>query len=128
MATSHLFEELGAPLTNVRWSWGAVTPSGDVILRILEEDLESFWEGQDEVRIRFPQEGHPDAVRLPGYQERLRHIALIQSGANAYGVLIQTKDGRIQSYDDRSLLVGGELYQDEDGTYWLEVEGFKKIK
>ena len=115
MATSHLFEELGAPLTNVRWSWGAVTPSGDVILRILEEDLESFWEGQDE-------------VRLPGYQERLRHIALIQSGANAYGVLIQTKDGRIQSYDDRSLLVGGELYQDEDGTYWLEVEGFKKIK
>ena len=34
MSRSKLFEKLGAPLRNFRWSWGAVSESGDAYLAV----------------------------------------------------------------------------------------------
>jgi hypothetical protein len=37
MSLSTFFTKLGAPLANVRWSWGSVRPDGSVVLRVWQD-------------------------------------------------------------------------------------------
>ena len=60
-----------------------------------------------------------------GYQERLRHITLIQSGAKSYMVMCSAVDvaaqpRKIRHYNEKELFVGGELIEHES-NHWLEI-------
>ena len=51
MTQEDLFATLGAPLANVRWSWGAVRPAdGAVILRVWKDNVQTH-DGREYVRI-----------------------------------------------------------------------------
>lgn len=127
MSVSNMFQRLGAPLKNIRWSWGAVSKCGDVYLRVWEEDLTCL-EGKRVVRVRLPRERQPDAFGKPGYKERVCHLKLIQSGSDSYGIVIRGRDAaRIRDYISNKILIFGNLIEDDEGVYWLEVKGWKSV-
>ena len=77
MTMSRFFESLGAPLKNVRWSWGSQRQQDKtVFLRAWNDDLESDTDGRKWVMIlnRF------DPAKPPknfGWHERVEHIKQI---------------------------------------------------
>ena len=123
MSSADLFQRLGAPLKNPRWSWGAVSGQGTVFLRVWADEFQKL-NGKQTVRVtkhkRF--EDEPDNL---GYKERVEHIALIGAGAPSFCVLCKAKDPstkprEVASYDDKTVFVGGELI-DHEGDSWLEL-------
>jgi len=95
MSLSRYFALLGAPLKNVRWSWGAERPSdGALVLRqwedhILEKDGERF--------IRLWNYDAPSPPRTDlGALERLRHIRQIEKGRRCFIILVVAEDKRAQ--------------------------------
>ena len=50
MSLSGYFRSLGAPLKNYRWSWGAVSPVGEVNLRVWTDELERYSTGLKRLR------------------------------------------------------------------------------
>ena len=124
MTISDFFEHsLGAPLRNTRWSWGAVSPSGHIYLRVWHDDFQTV-QGLRCVRVVYP--SRPS--RSHGYSERQRHLRMIQSGAKAFGVIQTAIDPeesprRIKSFDPTELMIGGELLENPDGFIWLEDAG-----
>jgi len=84
------FNNFGAPLKNVRWSWGAVRQaSGEVILRVWTDTVREI-EGNKYVQLtnmaRFGTSKHP------GFRERLSHIKLLQSGSGGLLFFCEAKD------------------------------------
>lgn len=121
------FSYLGAPLKNPRWSWGGVSKNGDVYLRVWTDQFEKF-DGKQFVRLT----DHGNTQGKPGYNERLEHIELIKKGRAAFGILcepvnVNSKPRSILEFNRRDLLIGGKLHKDEQGNYWLEDKGRKKI-
>ena len=113
---------LGANPRNPRWSWGAVDPVANrVFLRLWEDDIESMLVGERIVlsRIQARSQSH-------GFAERRAHIARIRDGATAYAVLGCPLDPhtsgrrRIESFDDRILLVLGDITE-EHGTIYAHI-------
>ena len=122
MSRSKLFEKLGAPLRNFRWSWGAVSESGDVYLAVWTDQLRRIKE-KDFVRLTHNKVSGSKPINL-GYRERLKHIALIDKGAKTYCVLCTVKDESerprtMLDFNREELLVGGELIK-HNGDWWLE--------
>ncbi|NKC14385.1 MAG: hypothetical protein GKR94_20050 [Gammaproteobacteria bacterium] len=122
MSITAYFEQLEAPLTNPRWSWGAVRASdGAVVLRV--------WQDHRIVQDRTPimmlthhskYQGREDNL---GYQERLEHVWLVREGATCYMVMCLAVDPeasprKIQSYNSTDVFVGGELLE-LDGDTWI---------
>ena len=119
--SSH-FENLGAPLKNSRWSWGAVRPEdGAVFLRV--------WQDRKVVENHKPwymithhekyQEQHADNL---GYQERNQHVALIRQGRPCFLVMCLAKDAEaspreIKSFNQRDIFVAGEIKEIGVNTY-----------
>ena len=87
MSITALFAELGAPLVNMRWSWGAVSEDlGRVYLRVWEDEIED----DDDERYVNPL-GWGDRAP-PGRRERERHVELIRQGAEPYCILCRAHD------------------------------------
>ena len=129
MSRSELFEKLGAPLKNPRWSWGAVSKSGNVYLTAWTDQFRRIKE-KDFVRLTDNKVSGSKQRNL-GYLERLEHVALISKGAKSYCVLCTVKDElesprRMLDFNRRELLVGGELIK-HDGDWWLEDRGRKSM-
>ena len=129
ISRSKLFEKLGAPLRNIRWSWGAVSESGNVYLAVWEDEFRRI-KGKKAVWITYNEvfAGKPGK---PGYRERLRHVDFIEGGAGCFCILCIAKDKhesprRISNFNRKELLVGGKLIKHK-GDYWLEDRGRKKI-
>jgi hypothetical protein len=119
---SQLFEALGAPLANNRWSWGAVRPSdGAVFLRVWQdrkfvEEGAAFYELTQHRKYA----DNPDDL---GHQERLRHVELIRSGARCYLVMCVVQEAgvlprTIRSFNANDVFQGGEL-RERDGETWI---------
>ena len=53
LSLSDLFKKLRAPLNNPRWSWGAVSEEGIVVLRVWGDQRENI-NGKLFVRVREP--------------------------------------------------------------------------
>jgi len=109
---SSFFEEVGAPLVNNRWSWGASRDDGSVVLRV--------WQNE-KVRVdgkHYYQLTHHglymDRQDDNGYQERLSHIRDILAGSPCYLVMcLASNPGviprKIKSFNTERVFECGEL-------------------
>src|SRR2546428_327251 len=106
---SRFFEQLDAPLKNVRWSWGAERPrDGAVFLRVWDDETRSEG-GQRIVQVL----GDWGTDR-PGYKERLRQLDRVRAGRDCYLVFCHTdepdeKPRTIKSFDGQNVYRGGRL-------------------
>lgn len=127
ISRSKLFERLGAPLRNFRWSWGAVSKSGRKVYLAVWEDEFRRIKGKKVVRLT----NYRTSADRHGYGERLEQIELIGKGAKVYGVLCTVKDPSesprsLKDFNREELLVGGKLIKNA-GDWWLEDRGRKAI-
>ena len=109
-------DTLGANVKNARWSWGAVDPmTHRIFLRVWEDQIDGERKriGSDVPR----NDSH-------GFAERNEHLAQMQNGAEAFGVVcrrtkvpVTTEVSVIASFDSTSLLQLGALIKDNGGTY-----------
>lgn len=117
--TAFFAQTLRTPLTNQRWSWGAANDiSRRVFLRLWLEDAVSHENGH---RILIQE---PHRSDRPGWQERQRHIALLDKGYIGFGVVCTKKqDGEgIADFDDAMLLRLGKRIE-RDGTVYADIVG-----
>ena len=76
MSQAELFETLGAPLKNVRWSWGGVRKSdGAVFLRVWQDGTKKI-NGKRYIWISVESPLGNDL----GENERMDHLKLVQAG------------------------------------------------
>ncbi len=87
MSITAVFKELGAPLRNQRWSWGAESKDGfQIYLRVWEDEIEA--DGNE--RFVNPL-GWDDRARH-GLNERERHVEQIRQGAEAFCIVCRARD------------------------------------
>lgn len=128
MRLSRFFEQLGAPMTNVRWSWGAQRATDGAVFLKVWQDRARVEDGR-ELMLLDRHRDDPKASKNLGYRERVRHIQAVRSGSRCYMVVCVARDvsahpRSIKEFDDRTLLVGGELVEN-GGDVWIEVVGRK---
>lgn len=89
MSISALFEDLGAPLKNIRWSWGAENKSSGVLFLRVWQDETQKRDGRLLVRLtnRDIFEGTADK----GYAERREHIEMLRNGRRGYLIFCEAK-------------------------------------
>ena len=124
MSLSSLFNRLGAPLNNNRWSWGAVRQTdGAVFLRVWQDESKVI-NGKRYMRITANAHFQNNDQNNPGYQERLNQIEQIHSGSKAYMIVCIAQDTAaiprtITSFNSDEVFEAGELISSE-GDMWLE--------
>ena len=118
MTISQFFASLGAPLKNVRTSWGAVGADGTVVLRVWQHEIARDGFGY------FVRIARPETVNA----ERLEHIAMISNGSKAICIpcierkFNMTRSGRIQSFSkDYYIAEPFGTYTDELGNVYLRL-------
>ncbi len=130
MSISSLFKDIGAPLRNIRWSWGGVRSDGAVILRI--------WQNEIDPRggRRWAQLTHHQAFlgreKNLGYRERNRHVDLVKAGASCYLIICEARDVTkvprvIKSFNGCELFVTGD-HAEYQGNTWIEITGCESIQ
>jgi hypothetical protein len=127
MTLSDLFAYLGAPLTNMRWSWGSVRETDEAVFLRVWQDEGGKIDGRYFTRISSNTYYMANEPTNLGYMERLRHIELIRRGAKSYMIMcrgreIEGSPTEIVGFDDNELFVGGELIE-IDGESWLQRVG-----
>lgn len=127
MVLSKFFEVLGAPLANVRWSWGSIRSDGAIVLRVWQ-DRTMRHNGALYVQLTHLEKyGDDRGADSLGYSERLKHVQLLRSGAKGYLVMCLAKDPdasprEIKSFNRKEVFVGGQLAE-IDGDAWIELAG-----
>lgn len=123
MSQAEMFNKLGAPLNNTRWSWGSVRESdGTVFLRVWQDGTMKM----DGKRYVWLSELNPPDSDL-GAKERLYHTELVMSGRTCYLVMCQAIDTSavpraVRSFNERELFETGGVIT-EQGGYWIELKG-----
>jgi hypothetical protein len=124
MSVSGFFRQLGAPLRNIRWSWGAVRADGTVVLRVWDDFIETI-NGNRYVMVEYRPKPEPPPKDL-GYWERRDHINLIRSGRPCLMVMCTAEDAgrhvpyggsgarKIVAFDDKRIFVGGDFLEKTD--------------
>ena len=130
MSLTDLFDKLGAPLANQRWSWGGTREDGTVFLRVWQ-DRKKKLDGKWFMMITHHSAyiDNPDSL---GYQERLRHVQAVKEGATCYMVMCladnpEDRPRQIKSYDKNDVFLGGDV-READGDTWLELKERVPIK
>jgi hypothetical protein len=123
MSPTELFNTLGAPLTNNRWSWGAVRQDGIVLLRVWDDEKMNLSDHKY-VRITAYEYFRNKSGDL-GWNERLKHLELIKDGAQAYMVIcfavdVNAAPRKISTYSKQMLWKAGKWIEHE-GDVWLEI-------
>lgn len=121
LSPSAVFERLGAPLTNVNWSWGAQRSDGAIFLRVWQDETRLLEDGTRVVRLAN-HAVYADAETNLGYNERLRHLDALRGGSTGYAVfcLAETPtpgNRRIKSIDQRDVIRLGAIVE-IDGDEW----------
>jgi hypothetical protein len=130
MTQTDMFKRLGAPLSNSRWSWGAVRPEdGAVFLRVWQ-DRKKKHNGRWFMMVTHHEKYVGDEGNL-GYQERLEHVAKIRAGAQCFMVMCLAKDisaapRKVQSFNRNEVFVGGGVIELEGDT-WVEMVDRKPV-
>ena len=124
MGHAELFDRLGAPLQNVRWSWGSVRAAdGSVVLRVWQDETRTV-DGKTVMRLTH-HEAFQDRPDNLGYLERLRHIELLRDGAPCVLLMCRAKDPNasprtIDSSSRPSVFLGESLVEIEGDT-WIHL-------
>jgi hypothetical protein len=132
MSFSELFKKVDAPLVNNRWSWGAVSNSGAVFLRVWQDQIQKI---NNKTYARITNYQKRDAEKGDhslGWPERLNHIKLIKNGAQAYCFMCIAEDPtasqrKVADFDSKQCWVGGDLIK-RDRDNWLELIDRVKIR
>lgn len=74
--TQFFKQDLGAPLNNQQWSWGALDERGRVFLRVWQND----WEQKARRCLAIA----PEWSNSLGFNEREKHLSLIEGGSPGY--------------------------------------------
>jgi hypothetical protein len=133
MPISAVFSDLGAPLRNIRWSWGAVNPtSGAVILRVWTDETRKH-NGWDVVRLT--NRAHFEGRKSLGYAERTNHIQLLCNGRPGFLFFCEAKESgkiprRLKSYRADRIFPTGRLCEVDGDVYvqYLDGESVTRIK
>ena len=113
--------KLGAPLGNIRASWGAVRAAdGIVFLRVWQDEVVKR-DGGQYVRVAAHSKYPRDSDDF-GWNERLRHIDLIRNNAKCYLVMCIAKDvdanpRAVKDFIDDRVFVGGAIK--DNGDTWI---------
>lgn len=100
LTITRLFELLGAPLKNNRWSWGAVRNDGSVVLRVWRTEI---YETEDDDWVIIDRNNDNNCN---GKIERKKHISLIQKGAPCYAIICKGhEEKKIVDFDKDNLWV-----------------------
>jgi hypothetical protein len=106
-------DSLGASLANSRWSWGGVDHARRrVFLRVWRDGLGTIGD-RDAIRILRKAQTKGRA----GWNERRKHIELMRSGYQSFGVLCDRDSpeaGVITAFDSGSLLSFGDVFETDD--------------
>ena len=129
MSMAALFEELGAPLNNVMWSWGSIRNADNaVFLRVWQDGTQKLkhLDGRYYTRVCDVD----DSDRSNGANERKEHVKAIENGAQAYLIFCEAEDEgaaprKVKSYDEE-LRIGGDLIV-YDGAVWIKNVGKKTV-
>src|SRR5262245_791081 len=91
MSLSDLFKLLGAPLANVRWSWGSVRESDSAVFLRVWQDETRLIDRKRYARVISTEafKGREDNL---GYVERIEHVNRIRNGAPSYMIMCVAKD------------------------------------
>lgn len=124
MNQTAFFEILGAPLTNSRWSWGAVRPKdGAVILKVWRDQMK-FINGARFAQVTFHARfrADPDNFR---HRARLDHVAQVKSGSPCYLVECEAVDPvaqprRVRWFNAAEVFPGGRVME-LGGESWVEM-------
>src|SRR5438093_10909877 len=112
---AEFFESVGAPLNNVRWSWGARRSSdGAIFLRVWKDQSHTDADGRHWVQIVWHSASPDWEPGRHGRHERQAHLKAIESGARCLMVVCEVEDASanprtVRAFDHRTVLVGGEL-------------------
>jgi hypothetical protein len=123
---SAFFESLGAPLKNVRTSWGARRPKdGAIFLRCWSDESRVDADGQKWMQIAFP------SGQGFGWRERQAHVKAIESGARCFVVVCEAEDvsaspRKVERFEQRTVAVGGDI-EVQEGKTWIRIAGYKSI-
>jgi len=127
VSQKELFDRVGAPLNNTRWSWGAVRgEDGAVFLRVWQDETMRL-HGKLFIRLtanKFFQETDPSNL---GYQERLEHVACVRNGAKLYLVMCRAVDQsehprKVGDFNNKEVFLAGAVKVVE-GEVWVELAG-----
>jgi hypothetical protein len=124
ISQSSLFASLGAPLSNIRWSWGSVRPSdGAVFLRVWK-DLIQPRNGNQYIRIGNETKLRSNPRNL-GRKERMQHILRVANGARCFLIMCEAIDPKaepraIKDFNSEHVFPGGKVLE-ENGEWWVEV-------
>jgi hypothetical protein len=122
MNQKDFFAMLGAPLVNVRWSWGAIRKRDTtVFLRVWDDDVKTR-EGRQFVRV-CRTASQVDSTHL-GHRERIKHVDRVRGGARCYLVMCTAVDPaevprRVLQFNDKEVFTGGAVEQLDD-HWWIE--------
>lgn len=122
MSISALFEELGAPLNNKMWSWGAVRESDQsVFLRVWQDGTHRFNHLANAYYTWVSDMDEKD--QSLGALERRRHIDLIKNcGYKAFMIMCVADEDtaetrKIKEFDHKDIRVGGKLAEISGSLY-----------
>ncbi len=117
---------LGAKL-QTPYRWGAINDiTNHVFLRVWEDNIESVSDGK-RILVLPSQPRLPSVSYKASFNERRRHLELIQSGAAGFGVLCTaadpktTKARKIDTFDETMLLQLGAVTE-ENGRIYAHID------
>jgi hypothetical protein len=130
MTITQFHEWLGAPVTNVNWSWGSQRQEdGAIFLRVWNDETKKVAGAQWAMVAHHK----PGGASNLGYRERIKHLERAESGFPCFLVLIDAHDPasrpgprKILKFDARILGIGGEI-KTEDDRSWMHIAGFKMV-
>lgn len=114
------FEELGAPLKNHRWSWGAMRRADNTLFLRVWDDERITLDGQ----VCYMVLRNIARFGGPGRDERELHLAAVRRGVATLLVVCTAADTgplvksrRIRTFNDHLLALGGKLIEYEGDLY-----------
>jgi putative restriction endonuclease len=111
-------ERLGAKLANARWSWGAFDSAGRLYLRVWQDEIQEYDDGE-RVAVDWKKPRRQSA----GRPERRAHLeAVRKNGVQYFGVVCTPKfdangDRTIKRFDESPLLRLGKLTEDNERVF-----------
>jgi hypothetical protein len=121
MSISRHFSDLGAPLKNIVWSWGAVSEKNEIFLRVWQDQVCNI-DGSNFVRLT--DYAYFEGYNSLGFNERQRQIEKLRKGCKGFIIFCVAQSTvaarrRIQSYVKDRIFPTGEIIE-IDGDVWVE--------